>query len=75
MIGVHVQPLAEDSSLPWIRAVAPANCFVLVRPTFDSTNTVSRVSVFTSLPKPTQVDRAIEYVFTHYGDLMRRLAD
>ncbi len=25
--------------------------------------------------EPTRVDRAIEYVFTHYGDLMRRLGD
>lgn len=75
MIGAHVQPLAEDSSLPWIDLVAPVDCFGLVRPTYDSTNTVSRVSVSTSLPKPTRVDRGIEYAFTHYGDLMRRLAD
>ncbi len=75
MIGVHVQPLAEDSSLPWIRAVAPADCFVLVRPTFDSTNTVRRVSVFTSLPEPTQVDRGIEFAMRHDMNLLRRLAD
>ncbi len=75
MIGVHVQPLADNASLHWVEAATPADCFGLVRPTNDSTNTASRVSVSTSLPKHTRVDRAIEYTFAHYGDLMRRLAD
>lgn len=75
MTRVHVKPLADNASLHWVERATPADCFGLVRPTYDSTNTVSRVSVSTSLPKPTRVDRAIEYAFTHYGDLMRRLAD
>ncbi len=74
-MAVHVQPQGIDSSLRWMDRVTSSDCYGLVLPSYDSTNTVTRVSVSTSLPKPTRVDRAIEYAFTHYGDLMRRLAD
>ncbi len=75
MITVRFQALVHDSSALGIDAVIRADCFGLVSPRYNSTNTAGFSLISTFLPKPTRVERGIEYAFTHYGDLMRRLAD
>ena len=75
MIGVHVDPQGKNSSLHWIDAAAPSDCSGLVIRSFDTTNTDTRTSLSSTLPRRTRVDRGIEYAMTHYEDLLRRLAD
>ncbi len=75
MIGAHVQPLAKDSSLRWVDAFTSPDCFGLVPSSYDTTNTVTGVSRSTVAPKPTRVDRGIEFAMRHDMNLLRRLAD
>ena len=75
VIDVQLQPLSDNSSLRWVELVTPVDCLGLVKPTYDSTNTVSFLPISTSPHNPTRVDRGIEYMITHYEDLLRRLAD
>lgn len=75
VIGIIAQPLADHSSQHWIDAATPTDYSGLLRPLFDATNTVSWLSISTSLPRPARVDRGVEYSIAHYEDLLRRLAD
>lgn len=75
MIGVHAQPLADDSLLSCIGAATPGDCAGLIDPTFNTTNTVEPLRPRPLWCKPTRVDRGIEYAMTHCGNLLRRLAD
>ena len=75
MIAVHVQPQANDSSLPWVDAVAPADCYRLVRSGYHITNAGTAVWASSVQPTRTAVERGFEYAMTHYENLLRRLAD
>ncbi len=75
MIAVRVQPQATDSSLLWVEAVAPADCYRLVRSGYDITNAGTAVWASSVHLMPTRVDRAIEFALRHDYDLLRRLAD
>lgn len=75
MIAVRIDPLDAGATLECARWATPSDCFGLIIPTYDSTNTVNSALLSPPPAKPTRVDRAVEYVMTHYENLLRRLAD
>ena len=75
MIGTSFRPLADDSSLHWIDAATPRDCYGLLRVANDDTNTASQTFLSALRPRLTSVDRAVDFMMTHYEDLLRRLAD
>jgi hypothetical protein len=75
VIAVRIDPLDAGASLECARSATPSDCFGLITPARDSTNTVNSVSFSPARPRPTRVDRGVEYVMTHYENLLRRLAD
>ena len=90
-MAVQVQPLGSGFSIPWIENITPADSYGLVRARFDDTNspalllsvstpgeapnTGEGTRFFQSAIAPTSVDRTIDFMMTHYADLLRRLAD
>ena len=75
MIAVRIGALDAGASLECARWATPSDCFGLITPARDSTNTVNSASFIAARPSPTRVDRGVDYVMTHYEHLLRRLAD
>lgn len=74
-MGVWVKPLGDNSSLQCVDGAAPVDCYGLVSPVYDETNTVITLSLSSTFRKSTRVDRGVEYAANHYENLLRRLAD
>ena len=74
-MAVHIEPQGIDSSLPWMDTVTPADCYGLVRPSYDTSNTVIPEWTSGIHPPPSRVDRGIEFAMRHDMNLLRRLAD
>lgn len=76
MIGIHVQPLANNSSLAWIESATPADCAGVLRPVCDTTNLPDVSSyISTTGRRPTRVERGFQFAITHNENLLKRLAD
>lgn len=76
MIGVQIQPLANNSSLAWIESATPADCAGVLRPVCETTNVPGGSPyISTTGRKPTRVERGFQFAITHNENLLRRLAD
>jgi len=72
---MQIEENVGDSPYAWVQTGATDDCYGLLIPGHDATNTDASFSRSSSARMGTSVDRTIAHAITHYEDLLRRLAD
>ena len=74
MMGVQFEQMRTGSAVMAINAAAVPGYYGTVPPPYDTTNTVPAVSVHPPRPR-SQVQVSVDFAFSRYETLLRRLAD